>query len=142
MHGSSCMAYYFIDRYAFGHEHDRAMTYTMTDAMGLHVFRIFRLSCYVLPFGTLGRHTQAWASLPPQPVASWPHHHHCWLSNGALADTSSIPRALLKRILSVPSSVFGCFGPMDCEFYTSSLHSAHPSPAHGPTFVAPMVLLR
>jgi hypothetical protein len=48
-------------------------------------------------------HTQAWASPPPQPVASWPQHHHCWLSASRwsagryLERSSSVSRAVLER---------------------------------------------
>ena len=36
---------------------------------------IFVFFC-LLVVGTSSRHTQAWASLPPQPAASWPLHYH------------------------------------------------------------------
>ena len=59
--------------------------------------------CLLGAFGTPGRHTQARASSPPQPVTSWPHHHHCWLSTSRrsagryLERFSSVPRAFLER---------------------------------------------
>ena len=67
------------------------------------LIRLFRPTSYLLRFGTPGRHTQAWASPPPQPVASWPHHHHCWLSASIrsagryLERFSSVSRAFLER---------------------------------------------
>jgi hypothetical protein len=39
----------------------------------LGLCRLFRPTGYLLPFGAPSRHTQAWASPPPRPVASWPH---------------------------------------------------------------------
>ena len=83
------------------------------------LFWLIWLSCYLLPFGTPGRHTQAWASPPPQPVASLPHHHHCWLSASRwsagryLERSSSVPRAFLERFFER----FGCFWACEQWFF-------------------------
>ena len=103
----------------------------------MRLFRLFRPKCYLLPFGTPRRHTQAWVSPPPQPVASWPHHHHFWLSTSKrsagryLERFSSVSRALLRAFLAV-------LGHVSSDFSAVALHLAHPSPP----FVAPMLLLR
>jgi hypothetical protein len=89
--------------------------------------RLFRpTSNYLLRFGAPGRHTQAWASPPPQPVASLPHHRKAFLER-----SSSVSRAFLRAFLAV-------LGPVSSDFSAAALHSALPSPP----FVVPMVLVR
>jgi hypothetical protein len=92
---------------------------------------------YLLPFDTPGRHTQAWASPPPQPVTSWPHHHHCWLSVSRrsagryLERFWSVPRAFLERFFE---RFFDRFWASARWFSAQALHSAHLRPP----FAAPM----
>jgi hypothetical protein len=105
------------------------------------LFRLFRPTGYLLPFGTTGRHTQAWASPPPQPVASWPHQHHCWLSASRrsagryLERFWSVSGAFLERSFERFLAVLGS---VSNDFSAEALHSAHLSPP----FAAPMALVR
>ena len=128
--------------YIFSVPTAKSASWSHVGPMGL--FRLFRPTSYLLPFGTSGRHTQARASPPPQPVASWPHHHHRWLSTSRwsagryLERFLSGSRAFLERSSSVSSSVLGHFGPVSSDFSAAALYSAHPSPP----FVVPMVLVR
>jgi hypothetical protein len=81
---------------------------------------VFRPTSYLLRFGTPRRHTEAWASPPPQPVASLPHHHHCWLSASRwsagrfLERFSSVSRAFLRVFF------LAVFGHVSSDFFCSS----------------------
>jgi hypothetical protein len=66
----------------------------------MDLFRLFRTTCYILPFGTPGKHTQAWAS-PPSPTRCELATPPSMLVEYIETERWPIPRAFLDRCSSV-----------------------------------------
>ena len=113
--------------------------------MGLvGLFRLFRLTGYIAPFGTPSTRLACTPKLGLAPLPNPLRVGHTTIivgsvhRDGALADTSSVSRAFLERSFERFWPFLAIFGHVSSDFSAAALYSAHPSPP----FVVHMILVR